>query len=119
MTPMPTVIHTGTPPPTNGLKFIKTQNILKLLIERLTCTKDYKHHKKLFKEFIDKKDRGPYQPINYYLYYDIDFNKFGIASEYDITFNCIVLSKAVVPSKHDKKSEKSVIDYQFEWMPKL
>ncbi len=69
---------------------------------------------KKFKDFMDSKDMGP-NPITYYLYYDVDYNQYKIASEYDITFNCIVLQKGFVPSKHDKKSEKSIVDYRYEW----
>ena len=90
------------------------QKHLNELITKLKNSNDFKHYKKIFKEFIDKKDRGP-QLNFYYLHFDLDELKFKIASELDITYNTLVLVRGVVPSKKELKEEKRIEDYQFEW----
>lgn len=101
-----------TSPPTFGNKSSKP--LLTELITKLKSSRDYKHHYKLFKEFINKKDRGP-QLNFYYLHYDLDELRFKISNEIDITYNTLVLVRGIVPSKKDLKEEKKVEDYQFEW----
>lgn len=95
----------------------KSKPILAELITKLKNTNDFKHHKKLFKEFIEKKDRGP-QLNFYYLHYDLDDLRYKISSELDITYNTLVLVRGVVPSRKDPKEEKKIEDYQFEWESK-
>ena len=89
--------------------------LLTELITKLKSSRDYKHHYKLFKEFIAKKD-GPSTAhvLHYYLYYDLDELKFKINSEYEITYNSLVLVRGDVPSRKSKE-EKKIEDYQFEW----
>lgn len=99
------------PPTPNTL----SKPILTELITQLKNTREYKSTLKSFKEFIDKKDRIP-RPVHYYLYYDLDDLKIKMGSEYDITYNSIVLNKAVVPERGVIKKEKEISDYQFEWI---
>lgn len=93
-----------------------TTIILQTLINKLQNSNDYKKHLKLFKEFIDKKDRFPYNSLKYYLYFDLDELAFKIATDLDIPHNSLVLLTGFVPSKKEAKDEKIVQDYQFEWM---
>ena len=97
-----------------------TKPILTELITKLKNSRDYKHHLKLFKEFIAKKD-GPATAhvLHYYLYFDLDELKFKISSEYDITYNSLVLTTGSVPSRKSKNEEKKIEDYQFEWGNKI
>ena len=92
-----------------------TTPLIKELITKLKNSRDYKHHLKLFKEFIDKKDRFPKGSIRYFLYYDLDELRFKISSELEIPHNSVVLTTGFVPPRSEKKEEKVVQDYQFGW----
>ena len=89
--------------------------LLTELITKLKNSREYSHHLKLFKEFINKKDRGP-QLNFYYLHFDLDELRFKISNEIDITYNTLVLSKGIVPSKKEPKEEKKIEDYSYGWM---
>jgi hypothetical protein len=91
--------------------------LLAELITKLKNSRDYKHHLKLFKEFIEFRDRPMRDGnIHYFLYFDLDELKFKIGSEIDITYNTLVLVRGIVPSKHDKKQEKKIEEYGYGWM---
>lgn len=85
--------------------------ILTELITKLKNSGDYKTVLKRFKEFMDKKDCST-NPINYFLYFDLDMLEFKIGSEFDIPYNTLVLVMGVVPSKKSKE-EKRIEYYQF------
>jgi DNA gyrase inhibitor GyrI len=89
---------------------------LKHMMGKLKNSRDYKSTLKQFKEFIDKKDKLPQHSITYFIYYDLDDLVFKMASELQIPHNTMVLVRGVVPSKLEKKEEKRIEDYRFDWM---
>lgn len=65
-----------------------------------------------FKNTVERKDRIPVL-IKYFLVYDLDDKTYSIKSEYQVTYNMIVLQTAIIPSKKDVKTGITIEDYKW------
>lgn len=77
------------------------EKAFQVLIAELTDGRNYKKTVKDFEKWVETKDRTT-NYLNYFLVFDIDHRDFKKRSEYDVTYNQIVLLKANIPPKRDK-----------------
>ena len=83
------------------------------LIKELKKSPNFQKEKDNFKTWVAKKDRTN-NFLTYYYLYDIDSQKFQMRSEYDITYNQIVLMSASIPPKRDKNDDISFKEYDYK-----
>jgi hypothetical protein len=88
-------------------------NIINFNLKELKSDQSYKTWKDQFSSFVQSKDRTPHQ-LHYYLVYDIDDKTFMIKSEYEVTYNQIVMQTALIPSKKDIKLDIVIKDYEYK-----
>ena len=77
-------------------------------------SRDYKSKLKKFKEFCYNKDRMTH-PYNSYLIFDVDDLQYKLTSEWNITYNQIVVAQCQIPAKKDKDVIPTIKEITYAW----